>query len=65
MREGAGEEIAEPGEPIALHPETQGKTITVAPLGGGTAETISRSPQGSFVFNRADTTGIYVAQWDE
>jgi hypothetical protein len=63
VREGAGEEIAEPGAPISLHPETQGKTITVAPLGGGTAETITRSPQGSFVFSRAETTGIYVAQW--
>ena len=63
VREGAGEEIAEPGAPIALHPETQSKTITVAPLGGGTVETITRSPQGSFVFSRADTTGIYVAQW--
>jgi hypothetical protein len=64
MREGAGEEIAEPGEPISLHPETPGKTITVAPLGGGTAETVTRSPQGSFVFNRADKTGVYVAQWE-
>jgi hypothetical protein len=65
VREGAGEEIAEPGEPITLHPETTGKSITVAPLGGGTAETISRSPQGSFVFSRADKTGIYVAQWEK
>ncbi len=64
MREGAGEEIAEPGAPIPLHPETAGKTITVAPLGGGTVETVTRSPQGSFVFNGAGKTGIYVAQWE-
>jgi hypothetical protein len=64
MREGAGEEIAEPGRPVLLHPETAAKTITVAPAGGGTGETIARSTHGAFVFNRADTTGIYVAQWD-
>jgi hypothetical protein len=65
MREGAGEEIAEPGQPVVLHAETTAKTITVAPAGGGTSETIARSTQGSFVYNRADTTGIYVAQWDD
>ncbi len=65
MREGTGDEIAEPGEPIVLHPETPSKTITVAPLGGGTVETVTRSPQGSFVFNRADKTGVYMAQWEK
>ncbi len=65
MREGTGDEIAEPGEPIVLHPETAAKTITVAPLGGGTVATLSRSPQGSFVFNRADKTGVYMAQWEK
>jgi hypothetical protein len=64
MREGAGDEIAEPGAPIVLHPETAGKTITVAPLGAGTSETVTRSPQGSFVFNRADKTGVYMAAWE-
>lgn len=63
MREGAGEEIAEPGAPIVLHPDTPEKTITVAPLVGGEAEQVTRSPQGSYVFNRADKTGVYVAQW--
>ncbi len=65
VREGAGEEIAEPGAPIVLHPETPGKSITVAPLGGATVETVTRSPQGSFVFNRADKTGVYLAQWEK
>ncbi len=64
VREGAGEEIAEPGAPVVLHPETAGKSITVAPLGGGVVETVTRSPQGSFVFNRADKTGVYLAQWE-
>ena len=64
VREGAGEEIAEPGAPIVLHPETTGKTITVAPLEGGSGETVQRSPQGSFVFSRAETTGVYVAHWE-
>ncbi len=65
VREGSGEEIAEPGAPIVLHPETAGKSITVAPLGGATVETVTRSPQGSFVFNRADKTGVYLAQWEK
>ena len=64
VREGAGEEIAEPGAPIVLHPETAGKSITVGPSGGGAGETVTRSPQGSFVFNGATKTGVYLAQWE-
>jgi hypothetical protein len=65
MREGGGDELAEPGAPVVIHPETAAKTITVTPVGKGTVETVTRSPQGSFVFNRADKTGIYVAEWEK
>ena len=31
---------------------------------GESTETVSRSPQGTFVFNQADKTGIYLAHWE-
>ena len=64
VREGAGEEVAEPGRPVVLHAETTSRSITVSSPDGRTAETLSRSPQGTFVFNQADKTGIYRAQWE-
>jgi hypothetical protein len=64
VREGAGEEVAEPGRPVVLHAETIARTIAVRSAGGKSAETVSRSPQGSFVYNQADKTGIYLAKWE-
>jgi hypothetical protein len=64
VHEGGGDEIAEPGRPVVLHAETTGQTIKVAAAGGQPTETVARSPRGSFVFNQAAKTGIYVAQWD-
>jgi hypothetical protein len=64
VREGAGEEVAEPGRPVVLHAETIARTINITSAGGKAAETVSRSPQGSFVFNQADKTGIYLARWE-
>jgi len=64
VREGAGEEVAEPGRPLVLHPETGSRTIEVTPFGGGPSETVARSPQGAFVYNKADATGVYLAHWD-
>jgi hypothetical protein len=64
VREGAGDEVAEPGRPIVLHPETNSRTIQVTPAGGGPAESVERSPQGGFVYNKTDTTGVYLARWD-
>jgi Aerotolerance regulator N-terminal/von Willebrand factor type A domain len=63
VRGGAGDEVAEPGHPVVLHPDTPGKTITVTPPDGRAAATIARSPQGTFVYNDADKPGIYVARW--
>jgi hypothetical protein len=64
VREGAGEEVAEPGRPIILHAETASRTIKVTPSAGGDVETVARSPQGTFVYSRAATTGVYLAQWE-
>jgi hypothetical protein len=64
VREGAGDEVSEPGRPVVLHAETTVKSIKVSAAGGQPPETASRSPQGTFVYNHADTTGVYLAQWD-
>jgi hypothetical protein len=64
VREGTGEDMAEPGRPVVLRAETIDRTIRVTSAGGQPAETVSRSPQGGFVFNQAHTTGIYLAQWE-
>jgi hypothetical protein len=64
VREGEGDEVAEPGRPVVLHPETPGKTVTVTPPDGRPAATVSRSPQGTFVYNDAGKPGIYVARWE-
>jgi hypothetical protein len=64
VREGAGDEVAEPGRPVVLHPETTSTSIKVAPLHGGSPEVLTRSPQGGFVYNNANKPGVYVAQWD-
>jgi len=64
VREGAGEEVSEPGRPVVLHAETNGKSIKVRSPAGQPPEAVSRSPQGTFVYSHADKTGVYLAQWD-
>jgi hypothetical protein len=64
VREGAGEELAEPGHPVVLHVETTSKSITVSSASGQPAESVSRSPQGTFVYNHANKAGLYLARWD-
>jgi hypothetical protein len=64
VREGTGEEVAEPGQPIVLHAETPSQTIKVTSSGGGDVETINRSPQGTFIYGKATKTGVYLAQWE-
>jgi hypothetical protein len=62
VREGAGEEITAPEHTIALRAETLGKDLDVtAP--DGNSERLARSPQGTFLYNKARTTGIYQARW--
>src|SRR5262249_51465391 len=63
IREGAGQDLAEPGRPVVLHPETSSGSIQVFPPRGGSAEPVARSTQGTFVYNKADPTGVYLAKW--
>jgi hypothetical protein len=64
VREGAGEEVAEPGRPVVLHAETTARSISVSSASGKPTETVARSPQGTFVYNHADKAGVYLAQWE-
>ncbi len=63
VREGAGEEVAEPGNPVALHAETINREITVASA-DRPEERVPRSPQGTFIYNHAEKAGLYLARWD-
>jgi hypothetical protein len=64
VREGAGDEVAVPGRPVALHAETTSREITVTSADGRDTERVPRSPQGTFVYNKALNTGVYLARWE-
>ncbi|WP_165230326.1 vWA domain-containing protein [Aquisphaera insulae] len=62
-RDVAGEPSRSPGRPIPLRAEAPGKEITVTSADGKSTERLSRSPQGTYVYNKADRTGLYHARW--
>ncbi len=64
VREGTGDETRSPGRPVILRAETLGKDLVIAPPGGGAGERLSHTPQGTFVYNQAATTGLYHARWE-
>jgi hypothetical protein len=61
-RDSAGEEIHAPAQPVPIRPETIADTIKVSDPAGKT-ETLKRSPQGGFVYNDANATGLYHVTW--
>ena len=62
-RESIGDEVHLPGQPATLRAETpRGRIEVTPPL--GKPETLTRTPQGTFVDNRTDRTGLYHARWD-
>jgi hypothetical protein len=63
-RESAGDEVHLPGRNVVLRAEDAREKIQVTGPDGKLAETVSRSPQGAYVFSRADRTGIYHARWE-
>jgi hypothetical protein len=69
-RDSVGDEVHLPGQPITLRADTFKDRVTVdLPAGkrtqdGKSSETLSRTPQGSFIANATDVTGIYHARWD-
>jgi hypothetical protein len=64
VRESSGGEVAAPGKPLALRAETTAREITITAADGRKTDEVPRSPQGTFIYNRADTTGLYHARWD-
>jgi hypothetical protein len=64
VREGAGDEVAEPGRPVVLRAESSGRAIKVISAQSATTIDVPRSPQGTFIYNEARTTGLYLARWE-
>jgi hypothetical protein len=64
VREGAGDEVSEPGNPVVIHAETIDREITVASA-DQPEEKIARSPQGTFIYNHAEKAGLYLARWEK
>ena len=64
VREGSGGDVAVPGRPVILRAETTAREIRVTSADGRATEVLRRTPQGTFVYNQADATGIYHARWE-
>ena len=63
--ESLGDEIHLPGQAVTLRIEASDETVKVIGPGGTDLGPLSKSTQGNYVFNRADSTGIYHARWGE
>jgi hypothetical protein len=61
-RGSVGDELHLPGLPVVLRAESATEKVDVTPP-RGSQETITRTSQGSFVYNHANTTGVYHARW--
>jgi hypothetical protein len=61
-RETGGEEIHLPGQPVVLRADSVQETIEVTGP-DGQAVKLTRTPQGTFVYNNANTIGLYQARW--
>ena len=64
VREGAGDEVSEPGSPVVIHAETTNREITVVSV-DQSEEKVTRSPQGTFIYNHAEKSGAYLARWEK
>jgi hypothetical protein len=64
-RESVGDEVHLPGQNVVLRLESPSETVKVIAPSGAAAETLTRSPQATYVFGKADTIGIYHARWGE
>jgi hypothetical protein len=62
-RESVGDEVHLPGQPVTIRAETpKGRVVVTDPAGRDDA--LSRTPQGTFVDNQTDRTGLYHARWE-
>ncbi|CAN5871059.1 BatA and WFA domain-containing protein [soil metagenome] len=65
VRDGSGEEVYRPGRPITLRAEpTVRRLEVIPPPGGGRVQTLERTSRGTFVFNGAESLGIYRVRID-
>ena len=62
-RESAGEEVHAPGQSVVLRTENPPASMTVTDPSGQAPSQVARTPQGTFVFNDANLSGIYHARW--
>ncbi len=62
-RETASDEVHLPGQNISLRIDANVDKVQIIGPDGKSNETITRSPQGTYVFGKADKTGIYHARW--
>jgi len=63
-RESAGEEVHVPGQAVVLRAENAPTTITITNPKSTTSAPIGKTPQGTFLYNDANLTGIYHAKWE-
>jgi hypothetical protein len=62
-RESVGDEVHLPGQNVVLRLESPEDKVSVLGPDGRSLETVSRSPQGTYIFGKADRSGIYHARW--
>ncbi len=62
-RESTGDEVHLPGQPVVIRAEAAKGAIKVTSPTNKT-ESLSRTPQGTYIDNQTDKTGLYHAQWD-
>jgi hypothetical protein len=69
-RDSVGDDVHLPGQPVTLRADTpKGKMTLTLPPGkksadGKSTETLTRTPQGTYIANQTGATGIYHARWD-
>jgi hypothetical protein len=62
VRESAGDELHQPGQPVVLRADPQTESVELtAP--DGSKQKLERTPQGTFVVNQTDHVGLYRATW--
>ncbi len=62
-RETAADEIHLPGQSVPLRIDANAEKVTVTGPGGITNDMVTRSPQGTYVYGKAEKSGIYHARW--
>jgi hypothetical protein len=64
-RESIVDEVHLPGQNVALRLDTTVDKVKIVGPDGSTVDTVTRTPQATYLFAKADTAGIYHARWGE